>query len=414
MTDAMPDLMSAVLFERNERVLTAHRKTTCPPFAGQWLLPMTLVGPLEGAEDALRRHAREQFGAELGVEQFVDTVYLEDPDDRHRYVANIFRAPIEGPLRFNAEGDYDDARWAAAGELGDLWMPPALREPLVRIMTEAAEPIDADWTAADAPLPDGQGVPLGERARDEPDLPPPDNRAAWDEISARYQQEIFGERFGDRFMWSWALSEDDLRLLDDVRGKRILVLGCGGGQDVVALERLGAIAVGIEQSEKQIEYARAYAARHDAPNASFVEGTVEDLSRFDDEEFDGAVAAHMLNYVERIEDTLREAARVLKSGGFLAMSVRHPFGVQFTGASKLQLQYPYWEAQRDWTWTFETGEPVRFRSWFWTVEQWFRMLDNAGFAIERLLEPQEEDANRDDDIRFDFVPYSLLIKARKR
>ncbi len=413
MSDAMPDLMSAALFERNERVLTAHRKTDHPPFAGQWLLPMTIVGPLEGAEDALRRHAREQFGAELGAERFVDTVYLEDPEDRHRYVANIFRAPIEGPLRFNAEGDYDDARWAAAAELGDLWMPPALREPLVRIMTEAVEPPDADWTAT-ANTPDGQGIPLGERGRSDPDLPTPDNRAAWDEISARYQQDIFGERFPDRLMWSWSLSEDDLHLLDDVRGKRMLVLGCGGGQDVVALERLGAVALGIDQSARQIEYALAYAARHDARNSSFVEGTVEDLSRFDDEEFDGAVSAHMLNYVERIEDTLRETARVLKPGAFLALSVRHPFGAQLTGATKLQLQRPYWDPQQDWTWNFETGEPVRFRSWFWTVEDWFRMLDDAGFTIERVLEPQEEDANRDSDIRFDFVPYSLFIKARKR
>ena len=105
----------------------------------------------------------------------------------------------------------------------------------------------------------------------------------------------------------------------------MLVLGCGGGQDCVALDKMGAIAVGIDQSAKQIEYARKYAARHDAPNASFVEGTVEDLSRFDDESFDMAVSAHMLNYVERIEDTLRETARVLKPGGAFVIPAPHPF-----------------------------------------------------------------------------------------
>ena len=106
---AHPDLMSAALFEKDNHVLAARRKPELPPFAGQWLLPMTVVGDTEAAEDALRRHAREQFGVTLGLEQFVDTVYLQDAEDQTPYVTNIFRAPIvDGPLRFNAAGEYDD------------------------------------------------------------------------------------------------------------------------------------------------------------------------------------------------------------------------------------------------------------------------------------------------------------------
>ena len=50
----MPELMSALLFEKNARALVAHRRR--PPFAGQWMLPATLVRDDEAAEDALRRH----------------------------------------------------------------------------------------------------------------------------------------------------------------------------------------------------------------------------------------------------------------------------------------------------------------------------------------------------------------------
>ena len=297
----MPDLMSGALFEQDGRVLVMHRRR--PPFASQWTLPMTIVREDEAAEDALRRHALEQFGIGVGDETFVETVYLIDPDGAHQYVANIFRAPIsDGPMRFNTEGDYDDARWSTAGELEQLWMPPDLRVPLVKILTEPEALHDTDWTQAI-----GEGVPLAERDAAAvgaqpaaPVEPAPDNRAGWDTIAAAYQEQIFGERLGDRFMWSWALSEDDLHLRDAVRGKRVIVLGCGGGQDAVVLDKLGAIAVGIDQSSKQIEYAKAYALRHGALNASFVEGTVEDLSRFDDASFDMAVSAHMLNYVEQI------------------------------------------------------------------------------------------------------------------
>jgi ADP-ribose pyrophosphatase YjhB (NUDIX family) len=134
---ANPTILSAALFERDERVLAAHRKTGCPPFAGQWLLPMTPVRPVETAEDAVKRYTREQFGVEVARETFVDTVYMEDPDDRTQYVTNIFRAELSGgPMRFRADGDYDDARWLASADLAQLWMPPALRDPLVRIMTD--------------------------------------------------------------------------------------------------------------------------------------------------------------------------------------------------------------------------------------------------------------------------------------
>jgi SAM-dependent methyltransferase/ADP-ribose pyrophosphatase YjhB (NUDIX family) len=413
----MPDLTSAALFEHDGCVLVAHRRR--PPFVGQWVLPMTLVATDEAAEDALRRHARDQFGIGLGQETFVETVYLIDPDDQAQYVANIFRTPIlEGPMRFNAEGDYDDARWLAAADLGQLLMPPDLRVPLIKILSEPEAPRDADWSQM-VPAASRQGTPLGERAGplqgDSAPEPAPDNKAGWDAISAAYQEEVFGDRFGDRFMWSLAASEDDLHLLDDVRGKRVIVLGCGGGQDVVALDRMGAIAVGIDQSAKQIAYAKAHAARQGAQNASFVEGTVEDLSRFDDESFDIAVSAHALNYVERIEDCLRETRRVLKPGSLLAISVRHPLDAMLSEDAPLRVERPHWDAAQDWTWTFDGGASARFRQWFWPVSAWFTMLTAAGFSVETMADPQSTgDGAEGDAERGRLVPYSLYMKARRR
>ena len=205
-----------------------------------------------------------------------------------------------------------------------------------------------------------------------------------------------------------------LHLLDEVRGKRVLVLGCGGGQDCVALDKMGAIAVGIDQSAQQIDYARKYAARHDAMNASFVEGTVEDLSRFDDESFDMAVSAHMLNYVEHIEDTVRETARVLKPGGLFAISVRHPFDAALGERPPYSVQRAYWSEQSDWTWSLEGGVSARFRQWFWPVSRWFEMLTDAGFTVERMLEPQEGPLDTAVADRAKLVPHTLYFKARKR
>ena len=417
----MADLISAALIERDGMVLTARRKAGAAPFAGQWLLPMTLVRDAEAAEDALRRHAREQFGVAVTAESFIETVYLEDPAGARRYVTNIFRATLgDEALRFRAGGDYDDARWLAEGELADVWMPPALRDPLLRIMRGEAPPAEMDWEAIESATAI-EGVPLGEQ-REEPavDEPAPDNRASWDAISAAYQKQRFGERYGDRLMWSWRLSEDNARVLDDVRGRRVIVLGCGGGQDCVALSKMGAVAVGIDQSAEQIEYAKSYALRHGAENASFVQGPVEDLSRFDDDSFDLAVSSHALNYVERIEDALREAHRVLRGGGSLVIAVGHPFNSTLTD-SGVRVQHSYFEPQRDWSWDFEGGVCAPFRQWFWSISQWFDMLAAAGFTVERIIEPREDvlpaieaETEKLDNEWLRRVPYTLILKARKR
>lgn len=408
----MPELISALLIERDAKALLAHRRRA--PFAGQWVLPLVVVRDDEAAEEALRRHAREQFDAAVGEEAFVETVYMTDPDDQRQYVANIFRTPIDGAMRFNAEGDYDDARWLGAGDLDALWMPPDLRVPLIKILSEPSAGTGTDWAAAYAAS--GEGTPLGDTPAPPIEAgPPPDNRTSWDAISAAYQEERYGDRFGDQFMWSWTLPEDDLQLLNDVSGKHVLVLGCGGGQDVVALTKMGAIAIGIDQSAKQIAYGRKYAARRDAPNASFVEGTVEDLSRFDDASFDMAVSAHALNYVEHIEDTLRETHRVLRPGGSFTLSVRHPFDAALADEAPYRVEHAYWDDARDWQWTFEGREPASFRQWFWSISRWFEMLADAGFRVDRMLEPREpaDAADGGDAARRELVPYTLILKARK-
>lgn len=419
MTD--PTILSAALFERDERVLTAHRKTGCPPFAGQWLLPMTPVRPTETAEDAVKRYTREQFGVQVAREAFVDTVYVEDPDDRRQYIANIFRADLAGgPMRFRADGDYDDARWLAASELDQLWMPPALREPLVRIMTDPAYAPDADWTSHGM----REAAPLAEGANEQPPAgPPPDNRAGWDAIAKAYQENFYGERAPERLRWTRGIYEDELHLLDDVRGKRAIVIGCGGGQDCVALSKLGAVAVGIDISSEQITYAKRYASKHGADNASFVEGAVEDLSRFDDASFDLALSIHALRYVEHAGRAIDEAARVLRSGGVLAISVPHPCDQVFSDAPPYRAERSYFSARTpyvDWNWDAEKfGEEGRLRDWRRTVSEWFGLLTNAGFAVERMLEPYQGDMSAEDAEWYDMerarlMPHVLIIKARKR
>lgn len=407
MSDSMPELLSAALIERGDAVLAAHRRAGRAPFGGQWLLPLTRVGRDETAEEAVSRHAREQFGVTPASEVFFDTVYIEDPDDGQRYVANIFRVTLgDQPMRFRGDGDYDDARWLTSPDIETLWMPPDLRAAAVRALTAPDEP-QMSWEEA---------VPLAERVDD---APPPDNHAAWTAIAASYQRE---HAFLDpkRLRWGRGVYEHEARVLGDVRGQRAIVLGCGDGRDVVALASMGAIVTGVDFVPAQITAAQRLASGQGIDNAAFAAGDITNLVAFGDASFDLAVSIWALDFVTDAQAAIAEAARVLRGGGVLAIAVGHPWNQVFAPASPYAVMRPYWADVVDTNWDdAQFGSEGVLRTWRRTIEQWVSMLTAAGFAIERIAEPYGGDVSGDEAIGYDIerarlMPQTLIIKARKR
>ncbi len=393
----MAEILSLALFERGNRLLAARRKDDRPPFRGQWLLPAANVPADDSAEAALERHAFHELGVQIADPSFVETLYLEDADGR-RYVANVFRVPrFEGDLRFRAAGDYQDVRWLTSDELAKLAMPPALREwlrgPREKLPSVAPIPVAASAAA-------------------------PDNRSAWNTISRAYQEEkqISTEHltYGAR-----CPGEDELQLLGDVSGLRAIVLGCGGGQDCIVLAKQGAQVVGIDLSDKQIEYGRRLAER-EGVLPTLLQGNVEELRGVEDETQDLALSNHALNYVERIDRALAEAYRVLRPGAPFVMSLAHPFDACLEGTPPYGVSKSYWQQELDWQWDFpKANVSARLRSWYRPVGEWVSLLTGAGFRVERLLEPPptEEAYNVWDSgyslEKMKLIPANLIIKAVK-
>ena len=162
-----------------------------------------------------------------------------------------------------------------------------------------------------------------------------------------------------------------------------------------------------------------YAARHDSSNASFVEGAVEDLTRFDDERFDLVASIYALDIVADVEATLAEAARVLKPGGTLAIAVKHPLDVIVEGGPPYRIARSYWSGHEDQPWDWKDGTSTTLRVYIRTLSAWFELLADAGFAIERVIEPREDELPGGPDDKMDnrwlaLMPYTLILKARKR
>jgi ubiquinone/menaquinone biosynthesis C-methylase UbiE/ADP-ribose pyrophosphatase YjhB (NUDIX family) len=393
----MPDIMSLALLERGDRTLVAHRKGDRPPFAGKWLLPGAVVADDESAEEALGRHAYKEFGIDVREPQFAETLYLEETATAQRYVANVFRVSrYDGELRLRSAGDYQDARWLRNDELYAVQVPIALR----------------DWLRgsrqADAPAAYRIAGVAGA----------PDNRAGWNAIAKAYQ-----ERFApatDRLTYGPRCpGEDELQLIGDVTGLRCIVLGCGGGQDCVVLAKQGAAhVIGIDLSDEQIAFGRKLAER-EGVLVTLLQGSVEELKGIDDESQELAMSLYALAYVEHADRALAEAYRVLRPGAPFVMSVGHPFYGCLEREPPFGVEKPYWEVEEDWSWDFDDAKASgRLRSWTRPVSEWFRLLTDAGFRVERLLEPElvEEESPWDASYGrelMQLVPSTLIIRAVK-
>jgi ubiquinone/menaquinone biosynthesis C-methylase UbiE/ADP-ribose pyrophosphatase YjhB (NUDIX family) len=393
----MPEILSLALFERGSRVLVAQRKAERSPFAGQWLLPAGRVESDDAAEEALERHVFHELNVEISGPDFVETLYLEDAGGR-RYIANIFRiASHTGGMRFRTAGDYQDVRWLTPDELGQLSMPPALLEWLKG---------GRQKLPSVAPVPVAAGGPA------------PDNRQAWNTVSRAYQEEK--QISSDQLTYGIRCpGEDELRLVGDVAGLHAIVLGCGGGQDCIVLAKQGAQVIGIDLSDKQIEYGRRLAER-EGVQVTLVQGNVEELRGVEDETQDLALSIHALNYVERIDRAFAEAYRVLRPGGAFVLTLHHPFDACLEDGPPYGVTKGYWQRELDWQWDFPKGAvSARLRSWDRPVGEWLALLADAGFQLERLLEPpptEEPHSTWDRGHtreKMRLVPYNLIIKARK-
>lgn len=118
---------------------------------------------------------------------------------------------------------------------------------------------------------------------------------------------------GPRKWWNafWAMY--DHVLAENVAGKRVLVPGCGFGEDAIRLSLLGAKVSAFDLSAESIEIAVQRAQNAGQAHIDFGVMPSEALS-YADNSFDVVLFVDILHHVD-IARTMQEIVRVLKSGG---------------------------------------------------------------------------------------------------
>jgi len=175
-----------------------------------------------------------------------------------------------------------------------------------------------------------------------------------------------------------------LELLGDVRGLRLLDLGCGPGLYAEELVARGADVTAVDASPEMVALAR----RRLGPG---VDVRVHDLDAplvwLADASYDVALLALVIHHVEDRALLLAEAHRVLRSGGRLVVSTTHPT------ADWLRTGGGYFDRE-DLEETWQQDWKVRYRKQ--PLEAWCAEFTEAGFLIERLVEPRPLEGMRDD------------------
>ncbi len=148
------------------------------------------------------------------------------------------------------------------------------------------------------------------------------NKLRWEELSAagvEYSEpwlSLTKEFARDRI--------DPERQLSTVKGKEVLCLAAGGGQQSVAFALSGAKVTVLDFSENQLSKDRLAASHYDL-SIRTVQGDMRDLSQFRNGEFDIVWLAHSINFIPDTRPVIIQIGRICKPEGMLRLTFTNPF-----------------------------------------------------------------------------------------
>ena len=181
---------------------------------------------------------------------------------------------------------------------------------------------------------------------------------------------------------------------------RLLDIGCGGGADAVELAKHGWSVVGVDLSERQLEFARRRGVEVVRADAAALP--------FEDESFDAAASVFTHTDVSDFAAVLRETARVLRPGGQFVYLGVHPCFVgphAFVHAREVPELHP---GYRDTSYQTEApgiwreGLRAKVGATHLPLGLFLNAFLAAGFRLEHFEEPEGAE-----------YPYILALRARR-
>jgi SAM-dependent methyltransferase len=236
------------------------------------------------------------------------------------------------------------------------------------------------------------------------------NTEAWDRVAARRGAAGSADtvQFGPDLP-----NEADLRLCGDLKGRRVLDIGCGAGENAVAMARQGAHVIAIDVSTAQLALGRRLAEASEV-RVEWHHGDAADLAFLRADSIDLALAAGMIHEIEDLDRLFRQVQRVLRPGAAFVFSHDHPMRLAVgrdenepggLPLGNLEVRRSYFDPRP--IVTTRDDEPVQV--WPRTIADVFSSLHRAGCRVDVLLEPEPLRSSDPGPS----TPTSVIWRARK-
>lgn len=245
----------------------------------------------------------------------------------------------------------------------------------------------------------------------------------YDKYARQRQKEILNGE-----MKSHSLIEKPMmkEMITDLTGKKILLLGCGTGDESMLLKKYGATDItGIDLSEVSINIANEC-----YPDCKFEVMDMLDL-KFEDETFDYVYSSLTVHYEEKYEKVFKEVNRVLRKGGQFLFSIGHPLRwaskvVEHEGVTYRVLGCTYYKEVDEVIGNysscvqvedkFPNGQVLHFYTQ--APSKTFKQLKKTGFDVEDFTESKcVEEAKKSAPnyyIKYSEIPNFMAFLAIKR
>ena len=206
-----------------------------------------------------------------------------------------------------------------------------------------------------------------------------------------------------------------ISILSDIKGKNVLCLASGGGQQSVVFGLLGANVTVFDITEGQLEGDRK-AAAHYGYKVKTIQGNMSNLSMLKSNSFDLVYQAPSMTYIPNVKQVYLEVARVLKKGGLYRADAQNPltaFDLIWNGKGYcITIPYAIKSKQRS-----KNEKVIEYRHY---LNEIFNGLIESGFIIERVEEPpkglyqSKKDRSGSWEHSLSYAPGHFAILARKR
>ncbi len=214
-------------------------------------------------------------------------------------------------------------------------------------------------------------------------------------------------------------------MLPNLKNKKVLMLGCGTGEESIFLKECGASEiVGIDISEVSIKI-----AKETYPELKFLIADMHNIP-FEDESFDFVYSSLVIHYSEKPEEVYKEIYRVLKKDGEMLFSVGHPlrWSVQEMNVEDKNLRiigylnskienevYGNYNTFSKHVHKFDGDETLAF--YVGSPSTHFKLLRKVGFFVEDFTESKCIEKAKEDDFNYYFkyseLPQFMAFLVRK-